>query len=105
MNHDPTSFFWSVAAPFLEKPLVTRAMMRFPCLRVDTEFFAFFEPKTGDLLIKLPSAEVVELIESRVEEPLSPAGRTFQEWVVITKRESVQRVDLIEKGDTFVSGA
>ncbi len=46
--------FWKVAAPLLDAPAVTRStMMGLPRLRVNGQFFASFDRRTGDLLVKL----------------------------------------------------
>ena len=46
--------FWALAAALLDQPAVTRStMMGFACLRLDGDFFATCDHRTGDLVVKL----------------------------------------------------
>ena len=87
--------FWSLAEPLLARPGVTRStMMGFPCLRLDGQFFASCDPRTGNLVIKLDADRVAELIDSGRAEAFAPNGRRFREWVTIpgSKRGSWRRL-------------
>ena len=54
-----TDFFWGLADPLLSSGVATEgALMGFPCLRVDGEFFATCDHRTGELIVKLPRARV-----------------------------------------------
>ena len=76
--------FLQATAPLLERPDVGRStMMGWPCLRVNTKFFATFDRDTGDLVVKLPSSRVDQLIADQHGGAFSPAGRRFREWVAI----------------------
>jgi hypothetical protein len=77
--------FWAVAEPLLADPAVTRStMMGLPCLRVDGAFFASYDRRTGNLLVKAPAARVDDLIARGKAEAFTPAGRRFKEWAAIT---------------------
>ena len=76
--------FWDLAQPLLEKAGVTRStMMGFPCLRLDGEFFASCDRRTGDLIVKLDEASVTRLVDAGRAEPFAPNGRRFREWASI----------------------
>ena len=46
--------FWKLAEPLLRRAGVTRStMMGFPCLRLDGDFFASCDSRSGALVIKL----------------------------------------------------
>ena len=58
------SQFWEVAAPLQSSPAVARStVMGLPCLRVNGQFVASFDRRTGDLVVKLAEERVHELIE------------------------------------------
>ena len=76
--------FWALAAPLLSQPGVTRStMMGFACLRLDGDFFATCDHRTGDLVVKLNEQRVCVLLESGAAEPFAPNGRRFREWAGI----------------------
>ncbi len=105
MNHI-TEFFWSVAQPFLEVDGIERStMMGFPCLRVNGQVFASCEPKTGNLLIKLPAPEVSRMVEAGDGMSFSPAGKTFKEWVMISERHVGKWGALMESARVFVASS
>lgn len=79
-------------------------MMGFPCLRVAGAFFASCDPRTGDLIVKLPRDRVQQLLEDGVGHPFAPAGRTFREWVLIDDRDETRWAELIDEARTFVTG-
>jgi hypothetical protein len=77
--------FWEHAAPLLDRAGVTRStMMGLPCLRINGAFFASYDRRTGDLLVKLPEPVVDQLVADGLAHPFSPAGRRFREWAAIT---------------------
>jgi hypothetical protein len=76
--------FWALAAPLLNQPGVDRStMMGFACLRLDGDFFATCDHRTGDLVVKLNEQRVSALVDSGVAEPFAPSGRRFREWASI----------------------
>lgn len=86
--------FWSLARPLLDSGRAEEGvLMRFPCLRVDGEFFAAPEHRSGDLIVKLPEAQVEELIAAGHGVEFAPAGKVFREWVRVPERDP----DLWEK--------
>lgn len=76
--------FWKLANPLLHQPGVTRStMMGFPCLRLDGDFFASCDHRTGNLVVKLDEERVTALIDAGRAEPFAPNGRSFREWASI----------------------
>ena len=103
MSGQNTDFFWEVASPFLKGEGISKGtMMGFPCLRVQGQFFASADHRTGDLIVKLPATRVTEIIDAGGGEPFAPAGRTFREWVKIVKRDATVWRQLIEEAQKFV---
>ena len=79
--------FWALAEPLLAQAGVTRStMMGFPCLRLDGDFFASCDHRTGELVVKLDAPRVAELLAAGKAEPFAPNGRQFREWAVIPIR-------------------
>lgn len=75
--------FWQLADDLLARPGVTRStMMGFPCLRLDGDFFASWDPQQEALIVKLDAASVTALIDSGRAEPFAPNGRRFREWAL-----------------------
>jgi len=76
--------FWAVAGALLDRPEVTRStMMGLPCLRRAGAFFASYDRRTGNLVVKLAEARVADLIEAGEAEPFAPTGRRFRQWAAI----------------------
>ena len=76
--------FWELATPLLRQSGVTRStMMGFACLRLDGDFFATCDHRTGDLVVKLNEQRVSALLDSGIAEPFAPNGRRFREWASI----------------------
>lgn len=102
---ESTIFFWNLAESLLAEEGVSKGtMMGYPCLRVNGEFFASAERQTGDLIVKLPAAQVNDLIEGGIGQPFAPAGRRFREWVLIEGRDTEQWRELMVQALTFVAG-
>ena len=79
--------FWALADPLLEHAGVSRStMMGFPCLRLNGDFFACCDRRTGDLVVKLTEQRVTELVDAGKAEPFAPNGRRFREWATIPVR-------------------
>lgn len=76
--------FWELAAPLLDQAGVTRStMMGYPCLRLQGQFFASVDRRSGDLVVKLDEERVRRLIDDGRAEPFAPSGRPFREWATI----------------------
>jgi hypothetical protein len=76
--------FWEIAEPLLSRPGVTRStMMGYPCLRLNGDFFASWDPHHRQLVIKLDRPAVTEMIETGQAEPFAPGGRRFREWAAL----------------------
>ena len=85
----PDERFWRLADPLLEQAGVTRStMMGYPCLRLNGDFFACCDRRTGDLVVKLDEARAAELVATGKAEPFAPNGRRFREWVSVPARAS-----------------
>ena len=105
-DDDPTRFFWTIAEPLLAEDAVTRGtMMGFPCLRADGAFFASAEPKSGDLIVKLPADRVTAMVDAGEGDEFAPAGRRFREWVRVSDRSAARWTALMREGLAFVRGA
>lgn len=103
MSDQPTALFWEVATSFLAHETVSKGtMMGFPCLRVNGDFFASADHRTGDLIVKLAESRVDELIAAGVGQPFAPAGRRFRQWVAIPARDAEQWRQLIAEAMRFV---
>jgi hypothetical protein len=90
--------FWRLADPLLEQAGVTRStMMGFPCLRLDGDFFACCDRRSGDLVVKLDEARATELVDAGKAEPFVPNGRRFREWVTIPARSSRRWAALLDE--------
>ena len=94
---DPEDRFWDLAEPLLLTRVgVTRStMMGFPCLRINGGFFASFDRKNGQLVVKLPAERVAELV----------AGRTFREWAAIPTSVSEGWAALLDEALAFVASS
>ncbi len=105
LKPEVTDFFWKVATPLLSSGEATEgALMGFPCLRVEGEFFATCDHRTGQLIVKLPKERVRELIDGGSGQPFAPAGRIFREWVLVPERDEQRWVGLIAEARSFVKG-
>ena len=103
-THPNTEFFNQVTELLLEDETVSRGtMMGFPCLRVNSAFFASADHRTGDLIVKLSKEHVAALIDEGTGRPFAPAGRTFREWVVIPDRDQDRWTGLLGEALLFVS--
>jgi len=80
-------------------------IMGFPCLRTTSgAFLAMAEHKTGDLIVKLPTARVEELVAEGAGLPFAPAGRRFREWVQVPGRDEELWHALLSEARAFVEG-
>lgn len=62
--------FWVHAEHYLELPGVSRSrMMGLPCLRIRGRFFASFDRRTGDLLVKLDADRIEQLLDPATRSP------------------------------------
>jgi hypothetical protein len=90
----------------LYDPAVGRAtMMGYPCIRLAGAFVASYDVKAACLVVKLPRARVLELVETGTGEPFAPAGKVFREWVSIPAADRMlwqallgEAVDFARKG-------
>ena len=90
--------FWLLAEPLLERAGVTRStMMGFPCLRLDGDFFASCDHRSGELVVKLDEERACALIDAGKAEPFAPNGRRFREWVTVTHRRHGSWQALLEE--------
>jgi hypothetical protein len=104
-NTEHEDRFWAVASPLLDLPGISRStMMGLPCLRVNTKFFGSFDPKTGDLLVKLPEPRVDELVDGGDAHAFAPAGRRFRQWAAIPPDHEDQWESLLGEAVEFVAG-
>ncbi len=100
-----TDFFWKLAAIMVASGEATEgALMGFPCLRVEGEFFATCDHRTGELIVKLPRERVQELSDDGSAQSFAPAGRTFREWALVPERDEQRWAGLIAEARSFVQG-
>ena len=78
-------------------------MMGLPCLRVNGAFFASFDRRTGDLLVKLPASRVDALVAAQTAHPFAPAGRRFREWAAIDPADDQIWPGLVEEAFAHVA--
>jgi hypothetical protein len=94
---DPQSRFWQLAQPLLALPGVSRStMMGFPCLRLNDDFIASWDPRADQLVVKLDKVDVDTLIRTGKGLPFAPAGRRFREWVAVPDEGVAQWPVLLE---------
>ena len=100
-----TEFFWELVEPMLGEPGIDEGtLMGFPCLRVNGDFFATCDHRSGDLIVKIHRDRVGELIDDGVGQSFAPAGRVFKEWVLIEERDEETWLRLLDEARTFVGG-
>lgn len=105
MSQEETRFM-QAAARLLDRNEVGRStMMGWPCLRVNTRFFATFDRASGDLVVKLPAARVDQLIAGQRGAAFAPAGRRFREWVAIPVEDEAEWPAYLDEAIAFVAGA
>ena len=93
----PSELFEDLAADWIARPSVTRStMMGLPCLRRDGAFFAAFDHRTGDLLVKLDESTVDALVRGDLARPFAPAGRRFRQWAAVPVDLAPTWPDLLE---------
>lgn len=97
--------FWQLAESLRSIQGVTRStMMGLPCLRINGGFFASLDRRNGALLIKLPQAEVDQMVSAGKAEAFAPAGRRFREWAAIPPDKSGTWQRLLDEALDYVSG-
>lgn len=71
-------------------------------LRVRGKVYAFVGHE-GDLIVKVPAARVIELVESDGAQPMIMRGRPMREWVTVPPDAGAQRWRaLIDEAHAFV---
>ena len=76
-------------------------MMGFPCLRLDGDFFASCDHRTGELVVKLDEQRARALIDAGKTEPFAPNGRRFREWATVPHERLRSWQPLLEKRSTL----
>lgn len=93
----PDRFFGAAAELFEQVGVTSSTMMGLPCLRLHGTFFAAFDHRSGNLLVKLDGAEVDRMVDSGEGHPFAPAGRRFREWVAIPPGQDTAWPTLIRR--------
>lgn len=97
------ALFWDLAEPIMASGRAEEGeLMRSRCLRVNGDFLAMPEYRTGDLVVKLPAARVAELIEQDLGLAFAPAKKVFKEWVQVPGRDEALWSALLDEGLDFV---
>jgi len=104
MTAGEDSPFWDIAEPHLASGAERSTMMGHPCLRVDGEFFASLEPKSGNMIVKLPANRVDELVGAEIGLDFAPNGRRFREWCAISEASQDRWEPLLTEARQFVEG-
>ena len=100
---DSETLFWKIAEEMYSDSSVKEGtMMGFKCLRADGAFFATFDHRSGDLIVKLPRERVQSLIAEKIGQPFAPAGRVFREWAGIPNRDPKLWRVLLSEAKSFV---
>lgn len=94
--------FWELALPLIASGRAEEGeLMRSQCIRVQGDFLAMPEYRTGDLVVKLPADRVSELIEAGSGMAFAPAKKVFREWVQIPGRDAQLWQQLFDEGLEF----
>ena len=102
MGGGGTELWQRLAGELAGQPRIARStMMGLPCLRVDGAFFASLEPRSEELIVKLPRERVAELIAAGEGRPFSPAGKTFKEWVAVVGADRERWSALLAEAQRF----
>ena len=80
-------------------------MMGLPCLRVEGQFFASLDRRTGGLLVKLPATRVESEIAKERGEAFAPNGRVFREWLRVPLVRFRGWASYLREAHRFVSEA
>ena len=78
--------------------------MGFLCLRVEEQFFATCDHRTGELMVKLPRERVQELIDGGSAHPFAPVGRVFRGRALIPERDEQRWARLMAEAHSSVEG-
>ena len=98
------NYFWEIAASLIRDPRVSRStMMGLPCLRWDGQFFASYDRRAKNLIVKLPESRVSELIAVGHADPFAPAGRRFRQWAAISSARQERWSELLTEAQSFVA--
>ena len=105
MSSDDARALWENATgPLRDLPGVTGStMMGLPCLRLSGAFFAAWDRRTGDLLVKLPAARVTALVDAGQAHSFAPAGRRFREWAAVPPEAHSSWPDLLDQAFSRVA--
>ena len=97
------ALFWDLAEPIMASGRAEEGeLMRSRCLRVNGDFLAMPEYRTGDLVVKLPADRVAELIEQDLGLAFTPAKKVFKEWVQVPGRDEALWSALLDEALAFV---
>lgn len=105
MNDINEALFWEVAEAFLTEGAERSTMMGNVCLRVDGDFFASLDRRTGNLIVKLAADRVDQLIESGEAVDFAPNGRRFKEWASLQGRDLEHWSTLMDEARRFACEA
>jgi hypothetical protein len=101
---DIDEYYRRVSESLLAEPAISRStMMGLPCLRWRGQFFASYDRRTGNLVIKLPPDEVAALIAGGAAEPFAPSGRQFRAWAAITPAHRDVWSEYLHRAHDYVS--
>ncbi len=97
--------FESLADELRDDPAVTGStMMAAPSLRRDGKYFAALWHDSR-LAVKLPRSRSRSMIDDGVAEEFAPAGRTLDEWVLVTPKDKDEWRGLLEEAKGHAAGS
>ncbi len=98
------NYFWELAASLTRDPRVSRStMMGLPCLRWDGQFFASYDRRGNNLIVKLPESRVTKLVAVGHADPFAPAGRRFRQWAAISSARQHHWSELLTEAHNFAA--
>ncbi len=98
------SYFWELAASLTPDPRVSHStMMGLPCLRWDGKFFASYDGRGNNLIVKLPESRVTKLVALGYADPFAPAGRRFRQWAAINSGQKEHWSELLTAAQKFAA--
>ena len=102
---DVDDLFWDLAAELIAEDtrVAEGTIMNSRCLRVGTEFLALVDYKGSGLVVKLPKARVIELVEAGEGQPFGPGKKIFKEWLSVPLPDRRSWAALLREGVSFVA--
>lgn len=99
------ALFWDLAGELIAAGRAEEGrIMSSRCVRVNGDFLAMCERKTGALVVKVGESAARSLIDAGEGRPFAPAGKAFREWVAVDRVDEQRWRQLLDEGVAFVGG-